>query len=31
MPLLFPPPVSVNQLAEVGRLLALLHDELVFQ
>lgn len=31
MPLLLPPPVPVDQLAEVGRLLAVSDDELVFE
>lgn len=29
--LLLPPPVPVNQLAEIGRLLAVFDDELVFE
>lgn len=31
MVLLLPPPVPVNQLAEIGRLLAVFDDELVFE
>ena len=31
MPLLLPPPVPVDQLAEVGRLLTVFDDELVFE
>lgn len=31
MPLLPPPPVPVNQLTEVGRLLTVFDDELVFK
>lgn len=31
MPLLLPPPVPVNQLAEVGRFLTVFDDELVFE
>lgn len=31
VPLLLPPPVPVDQLAEVGRLLTVFDDELVFE
>ncbi len=31
MPLLLPPPVPVDQLAEVGRLLTVFDNELVFE